>query len=300
MSKKRSAQIPASALRQAVVATHAELNKGPHQRVLAVAAGYRLKRGAPTAEPVVTLFVEQKLNPQQLREQGVMSLPTRVDVMSGRKRYSVATDVVEFASSKGAAQSLDPCAPLSKSQHGGSAGVVSWLNIDGTVCGFTAEHVVGFGSVDAPLFSQGRTIGHVTKCGYALTNVDAVLFELEAGEVPSTTLAGRVLEAPRAVRLSDVGGAAAHVYVPHSGLLKDVAIHFIHLQGFSLTSPDGTIFQPRPLVLTDMCTAAGDSGTLLLGSDFRPLGLLSGIVTANDGRSHSCFTELASVLDTLL
>jgi hypothetical protein len=268
--------------------------------VSAVAAGYRLKRDAPTAEPVVTLFVERKLDPRQLSEQGVLPLPTRVEVVSRRKSYSVATDIVEFSPSDAQAQSLDPCAPLSKSQHGASTGVVSWLNIAGEICGFTAEHVVGFGNVNAPLFSQGRSVGRVTKCGYALTNVDAVLFELEAGEVPSTTVAGRVLEAPRAVRLSDVGGSPAHVYVPHSGLLKDVAIHFIHLQGFSLTSPDGTTFQPRPLVLTDMCTAAGDSGTLLLGSDFRPLGLLSGIVTSKDGRSHSCFTELASVLDTLL
>ena len=293
-----------SLMERAVALAYEQFTHPPYSGVLGIAAGYRSRASYWVGEQVLTVFVQEKIASHVLEARGQAPIPSSLTITVGRTQRVVRTDVVELRNAQSAAQSFGPGSPLSIEPNAGSIGVVSWVDVKDMTYGITAEHVVGLGNLHAPLFSNGKVVGRVSKCGYALASIDAALFDLAPDQTPTSVVAGRRLKPPRAVRRSDVHNPSqpnqAHVYHPGSGILEGIAIHYIHARGLELVSTDGTSFNPRPLTLTDQCTQSGESGTLLLGSDWTPIGLLSGIVTAIDGRSYSCFTELAAALDALV
>ena len=286
-----------AALRHAVtVAENRLIASGRFPGVLGVAVGYRMRSGIRQPSVVLTVFVKRKRRPEDLDGK----VPSSVSFVFRGRSYRIATDVVALGARRGHAQTLVVGDPVSLASGAASLGVVSWLSTGGETYGVTAEHVVGFGNVGAQLFSGGSSIGTVTASAYETHKIDAVLFSLGSGVQPSSVLSGHSLAPPRFVNSGDLtapdGSNAAHAYLPHSGLMHDVAIRHVHVAGeIPLKNPlDGKTFYPRPLILTDLCTKAGDSGTLLLGADWSPLGLLSGI-----SGPFSCFTELAPALEAL-
>lgn len=180
-------------------------------------------------------------------------------------------------------------------------GVCSWI---GPGIAITAAHVVGFDSIGKEVYSGGVRIGTVDKIAYASAQIDAARIQLDAATQPLCSIVAQGAE-PRYVSDDDVFSGAnwAVVYLPHLSGIYTVKIYHVHGTGdFQMRSPlDGFSFNPRPLILTDYCTVAGDSGAILLGSDRRPIGFLSGRVYITSTSTYlSAFTELMPAVQELL
>jgi hypothetical protein len=196
--------------------------------------------------------------------------------------------------------SLQIGATLSTRSAAGGDGVCSWI---GTGIAITAAHVVGFDSIGKVVYSGGVRVGTVDRIAYSSSQIDAARIQLDAAtQTPSAIVDSSVL--PRFVGDDDVfsGANPAIVYLPHLGGIYSVKIHYVHATGdFQMQSPvDGFSFNPRPLILTDNCTVRGESGTILLGSDRKPIGLLSGrVYVASENKFFSAFTELLPAIQEL-
>lgn len=244
---------------------------------------------------MVTVFVSSKLPKDRLKKGHV---PSSISVRTKGVTLRLPTDLIAVGAARGRAQALAPGDAV-KSPSG--SGRLSWAANGLAV---TAEHVAGFASLGASIVGPTGAIGKVSKLGYQVDKVDAVLIDLIPGTPITNVVAGRTIGEPRYANDSDMyspsTGRKAWVYLSHSGVFEQVAVRHLHVGPFfKLTSADGTEFTPRPLAMTDLCTDFGDSGTVLLGADNRPLALLSGIVDAQDGHSYSIFTELGPALDSL-
>jgi hypothetical protein len=244
---------------------------------------------------VVTVFVQAKLPNERLSQRRI---PSAIQVRYGDVTLRLPTDVIAVGHARGRAQSVGPGTGI---DVGTGSGRLSWAANGLAV---TAEHVVGFDSVGASVVASGSVIGKVVRLGYQVDKVDAALVELAAGTQTSNAVGGRSVGRARYANGSDIyspaTGRRGWVYLSSSGRFEQVAIRHLHVGPyFRLVADDGTEFTPRPLALTDLCTDFGDSGTVLLGPDDRPIALLSGIVDAEDGHSYSVFTELGPALDTL-
>jgi len=270
-------------------------SKKKYPNVLGVALGRRRADRDWLAERVITVFVSRKVAPSELRR-GI--IPPYITAQLNGKRLRLPTDVISVGEARGRAQAV---APGDSVKVAPGSGHLSWVAAGQAV---TAEHVTGFGAVGAAVTGPSGPIGSVTRVGYEVDKVDAALIQLLPGTAVTNVVGGRTVGRARYTKDADIysptTGRLASVYLAGNGGFTPVAIRHIHVGPFfTLVGGDGTEFTPRPLTLTDLCTDFGDSGTVLLGDDNRPLALLSGIVDADDGHSYSCFTELGAALDTL-
>jgi hypothetical protein len=272
------------------------VTKPRYPSVIGVGVGRRRRQRGWTSERVITVFVATKRPAGQLPAR--QRIPAVIAVSLPDRIIRLPTDVIAMGAGRGRAQLLAAGDEVETSL---TTGRVSWVS---DTLAVTAEHVTGFASQGSVVTSNNQPIGRVARLGYQINKVDAALIELEAGVVTSQVVAGRKLGRPRYATDTDIFDPAKQnsvfVYLPATDTLTPVALRHVHVGPyFTLTGPDGTQFTPRPLAMTDICTHGGDSGTVLLGADYRPIALLSGVVEAADGQSYSCFTELGPALDTL-
>jgi S1-C subfamily serine protease len=224
----------------------------------------------------------------------------------GDETYAVPIDVVEI----GLPTARFHTAPVEVSSRIGvradtPRGCVSWVlptPSPGRVV--TAEHVVGFGGGATPVFAAGGAeIGQVVARAYDDKQLDAALIEVSPDTTLSWTLPGiRTLGDVRYADADDVsdGASTAYAYVPVSRTFVDVIIRQVHVRGaFDFVDETGQTRTPQALILTDPCTARGDSGTALFARDGRPIGLLTGLVRSPAGRAWDAFTEFGPALDAL-
>ena len=275
--------------------------------VLAVGIGRRRRGRGWRQEAVLSVFVEQKRHPQELPAD--LALPSFLEVQYRGRTYRVDIDVVELGAEPGETQGI--VALGTQVQMGGRlAGTLAWFQSAGGVhYAVTAEHVVGLdhrGPVH--IHPQGYAIGDVVQTAYRRHHIDAALIKLKPDWNYARILpfSNRPLGEPRVPTDADTypirSGPAGQVWLPSRQKLAPVRIRHLHVSGLEFRQPNGRTFKPHSLLLTDPCTQRGESGTLLLGPDRAPLGLLTGLRRdPHSGKPlYSCFTELVPALFALL
>ncbi len=279
--------------RRALERARASLLSYPN--VVGVSLGHRRKDGAFGPELCLTVFVERKLTPEELKRSGQRRLPR--SVRAGNRRLPV--DVVQLGPLRFHANASDGVGPMDRALTG-TIGAFARARGTNLPVAITAMHITGVSQwpdlgpapvLCSPSWDQdhaGRRLG-VLERG-TMQGVDAARIALDAGMVGSNGLPdGEAIRGWRPVIDPDDISVRVHLHGATSGY-RAGRLRYVRadLAQFGLDFP----------ILADIATQAGDSGAALLDERSYVLGFLVG--AAPDGFDGlRVFCTAGSVLSAL-
>jgi hypothetical protein len=263
-----------------------------HPGVVGVGLGFRMRGGAPTGEPCLTVYVRRKLSERALAKAGRRRLPKVV--RSGRKRLAV--DVLPLGRLRRHVQAGASLGPVGGGERGTLGTLAKDLDAGDTVA-LTAMHVCDMpqfpvpGSA-APRFASpipGGTPFGTLRQG-TMTGIDAAKLALDAPQPAISELPriGRIT-GWRPITYPGDQGTTVRMFGAVSGFQSGYIVNpLLSLPGESLDAA----------VLVNIFTQAGDSGSAIVDHEALLLGFLVGQGSASLGNLR-VFTPASLVFSVL-
>jgi hypothetical protein len=260
--------------------------------VMGVGLGFRLRGGMPTGEPCLTVYVQRKLSPEEVRAGNLPRIPKTV--RSGKHRLPV--DVLELGAIRRQVQAGDNIGPLSGGERGTLGALAKDLDAGDTVA-VTAMHVTTLqqfpvGNTAAPRFispvpggSQFATLRQGTMSG-----TDAAKLALDVQQPAESVLPtiGKI-NGWRPIAFPGDQGTMVRMFGAVSGLQSGYIVNPI--ASIPTESLDAAI-------LVNIFTQGGDSGAALVDLQ----GFLLGFLVGEGGpalQNLRVFTPASLVFSTL-
>lgn len=260
--------------------------------VVGVGLGFRLRGGAPTGEPCLTVYVQRKRAPEELAQAREPRIPRTVS--SGKRRLPV--DVLELGSIRRQVNAGDSLGPL----DGGDRGTIGALAKDldaGDTVALTAMHVTPLqqfptGDTAAPRFVSpmpgGGELGSL-RAG-TMSGIDAAKLALNTQQ-PALTVLPRIgrIHGWRPITFPGDQGTPVRMFGAVSQFQSGYIVNPI--ASIPAESLDAAI-------LVNIPSQGGDSGSALID----PEGLLLGFLVGEAGTALNnlrVFTPASLVLSRL-
>lgn len=240
---------------------------------LGYALGNRYRKNLPTDEPVLTVFVQKKLTPKQLRQHGVKALGR--SVKSGK--HSLGVDVIELGRLKRygtLGRSVGPRTP----RESGTLGALAIDKFTNRPVALTAMHVSGLDEIPqsrvplvqvfVPSVGQSGSALYGNIVAGSMKGIDGCKIELRdpRGTVARIPLIGEV-RGWRPVRTPGDRNLPVRMF----GAVSQLQTGFIHTPLVALPR-----FRLNAAILVQMSAQHGDSGAALLDEHNLVLGTLVG------------------------
>jgi hypothetical protein len=240
--------------------------------VAGVGPSLRVREGIREADRCLTIYVEEKLSPEELRDRGYTMLEPYLQGANGAR---VPTDVVELGTLHRQALAGDSVSEVGKSRRG-TLGAFATDLLEGGTVGITAMHVlnpVAGASIDCVCPGHGMSgsepLGSFRRGRMA--RIDAALMSTERAGATRNFLPGLgEIRGWRSVTLSGDRNLPVLMWGAESGTLMNGVLRepLIHLPSENLQSA----------ILAEIESIDGDSGAALLDEDNWILGFLVGTV----------------------
>ena len=258
--------------------------------------GGRHRAGVHTGEPCITVYVRQKLSPDEMKAQGMPRLPKTVRIGN----YRMPIDVIELGELKrhlDAGVSVSPLPPVQPFQ--GTLGVFAKdLDHNDTVA-LTAMHVTGFQQFPDPISSAPSF------CSPCLPAGGATFGSLRQGTMTGIDAAKLALDAPRNTlsilpTIGQIRGWRPTTFPGDQGVEVRLFGAVSGFQSGFIVSPAVSLPSESldSAILVNINTAAGDSGCALVDADNLLLGFLVGQGTSELSNLR-VFTPASLVLSRL-
>jgi len=260
--------------------------------VVGLGLGVRLRGGAPTGEPCLTVYVRRKYSPEELAAGDVPRIPKTV--RSGKHRLPV--DVIELGELRRQVGAGDSLGPLNGGERGTLGALATDLDAGDTVA-LTAMHVTTLqqfpvGNTAAPRFvspipggSQFATLRQGTMSG---TDAAKLALDVQQPAVSDLPSIGKV-KGWRPITFPGDQGTTVRMFGAVSGFQSGFIVNpVVSLPGESLDAA----------ILVNISTQGGDSGAAMVDGE----SLLLGFLVGEGGPALSnlrVFTPASLVLATL-
>jgi hypothetical protein len=265
--------------------------------VIGCGLGGRHRGGVHTGEPCITVYVRKKLSPEEMKAQGIPSIPKTVRIGN----YRMPVDVLELGDLKrqiDAGASLSPLPPVQPFQ--GTLGVFARdLDHDDETVALTAMHVTGLRQFPDPISSAPSF------CSPSLPTGGATFGKLRQGTMTGIDAAKLELAAPRNAvsilpTIGQVRGWRPTTFPGDQGVEVRLFGAVSRFQSGFIVSPAVSLPSESldSAILANINTAAGDSGCALVDADNLLLGFLVGQGTSELSNLR-VFTPASLVLSRL-
>ena len=269
--------------------------------VVGYGVGHVVRKGMPTEQLCITVFVEEKLSAEELRKLKVKPIPRTVTVRGKRFRVDVVPiGTIRLQVISGASLGTDAPAPVTA----GTIGAFAVDNVTKQNVAITAMHVSGITEYPNGMPPVKFVIPSRMQSGVneplgeiafgTITGIDAAKIKLDDPADADNVLPGiGAIAGWRPVTIPGDNNAAVKMFGAMTNRVsRGVIIHpNVALPAFGLDAA----------ILVDIPTLNGDSGAALVDANNHVLGFLVGEATGFDANFPSLrvFTPASAVLNVL-